>query len=42
MVERGLSSFRPVEVILTHEKSLETRKKDEPLKIVNYKNLMLL
>ena len=30
MVQHGLSDLRPMEVILTHEKSLETRSEDEP------------
>ena len=36
MVHRGLSGFRPMDVILTQEKCLETRRQVEPLKTVNY------
>ena len=36
MVQRGPSGFGPMDVILTPEKSLETRGQAEPLNIVNY------
>ena len=37
MVQRGLSDLRPKEVTLTHEKSSQTRREAEPVKMVNYK-----
>ena len=42
MVPRGQSGSKPKEAIFTHEKSSETRREAEPLKIQITKKCMLL